>query len=201
MPHCDYCGKELNERDCLQKDNRFFCDNLCRHSFDDNGGKPKLGPSLNKSGAVKKPPRKSAWVAPIVGALVAAAVGLAVQQGTKGFFSPKLTSMKLLNATANQINSSLPMMLDSDTELFTTVGLEGVLQYHYRLVKYSKEQIDTSLLMPTLRESITNSSCTIKDTRALLEKGVTLEYVYHDKDKKMIASFSLKNITCIDKKL
>jgi hypothetical protein len=144
---------------------------------------------------------KNAITGTVVGAIVAVVVGVSVQSGMKGIFKPKITSLKILNATANQINSGLPMMLDSDTELFTTIGLEGVLQYHYRLVKYSKEQIDTSVLMPRLRESITNSSCTIKETRELLEKGVTLVYVYHDKDKKVISNFSLKNINCIDKKL
>jgi hypothetical protein len=144
---------------------------------------------------------KNAIMGTVVGAIVAVVVGVSVQSGMKGLFKPKITSLKVLSSTANQINSGLPMMLDSDTELFTTIGLEGELQYHYRLVKFAKEQIDTTVLMPRLRESITNSSCTIKETRELLEKGVTLVYVYHDKDKKVISTFSLKNVNCTNKKL
>lgn len=196
MSKCDYCGKNIEEGRMLEKENRVFCDKLCRHSFEKNGNKSKEGafPVQPESKSPEK--NKNAIIGTIIGIIVAAVVSVWIQNGMSGLFSSKVPSMEVLNATANKINSSLPMMLDSDTELSTTVGLDGILQYHYRLVNYSIEQIDTGTLMPQLRQNIINSSCTIKDTRDLLKKGVMLEYIYHDKDRRVISSFSLNNNEC-----
>jgi hypothetical protein len=196
MSKCDYCGKNIEEGRMLEKENRVFCDNLCRHSFEMNGNKPKEGAFPVQPESKSPGKNKNAIIGTIIGIIVAAVVSVWIQNGRSGLFSSKEPSMEVLNATANKINSSLPMMLDSDTELSTTVGLDGILQYHYRLVNYSIEQIDTGTLMPQLRQNIINSSCTIKDTRDLLKKGAMLEYIYHDKDRRVISSFSLNNNEC-----
>lgn len=41
MDKCSYCGKEVSDNSVLQADGHSFCDNLCRRSFERNGGKAK----------------------------------------------------------------------------------------------------------------------------------------------------------------
>lgn len=53
MSNCDYCGKELEGKKQLQKDDQTFCDNICKHSFKKKGGKLRhesnSTPTLNHS--------------------------------------------------------------------------------------------------------------------------------------------------------
>lgn len=200
MTTCDYCGKELTENILLQIGNNKFCNNLCRHSFEKNSNKPKIGIATEQL-AIKlklKDAKTTNIVGTIVGTIVAVIVAFSISHGTMSIFRPNVTSIKVLNQTASKINESLPMMLDAETELFTTVGLDGKLEYHYRLINYTAEQIDTNSLMPKIRKNIINTSCTIKDTRDLLNKGVVLEYVYYDKNKREISRFSLNKLQCVN---
>ena len=159
MAQCDYCGKNAGDKSLLQIGGKRFCDNICRHSFEMNGNKSKAGKVINQEPIKPKKKNKKTilLVSLIVGVIVAAIVGIAVYHKAIQLFKANITSVKVLSQVASKMNQTLPMMLDAETELSTTIGLDGKLEYHYRLVNYTAGQIDTAILMPKLRANIMNS--------------------------------------------
>jgi hypothetical protein len=200
MEQCDYCGKQAGGKNLLQIGGKKFCDNICRHSFEMNGNKSKAGPVISQEPikSKKKNTKIILLVSLVVGVIVAAIVGSAVYHKAIQLFKANITNAKVLSQVASKMNQTLPMMLDAETELSTTIGLDGKLEYHYRLVNYTAEQIDTAILMPKLRANSINGSCSKKETRILLNNGVVLESVYYDKNRKEISRFSLDKLQCVN---
>ena len=97
MSTCSYCGKDLSENSSLQDGTDNFCDNICRRSFDTNGGRPKTGSGTGRTAAAIKPKKSPNKSATTISAIVAAVVAVVVAQLTTGFmqkdFSP-LTEYK-----------------------------------------------------------------------------------------------------------
>ncbi len=88
-------------------------------------------------------------------------------------------------------------MIDKETELMPTEGLEGMLIYNYRLVSYSAAQIDSKRFAAGAKQRVVQGACSTPETRDdFLKKGVTLRYSYYDKDKKPIATIDVKPADC-----
>jgi hypothetical protein len=106
-------------------------------------------------------------------------------------------SQEYLGKIAAEINRSVPVMIDQETELMPAVGAPGMLIYNYRLVSYSVAQLDPNRFAANARQRIAQSVCTRPETRDdFLKKGVTLRYSYFDKDKKPIATVDVTPSDC-----
>ena len=55
---------------------------------------------------------------------------------------PDPRSQEFLGKVAAEINRSVPVMIDQETELMPAAGAPGMLIYKYRLVSYSVGQLD-----------------------------------------------------------
>ena len=89
---------------------------------------------------------------------------------------------KYLAAASAEVNRRLPIMVDSETQLVSTTGLDRVLQYNYRLVNVSVTQAQAASLMRIVRPGILRSACSTPQTRnTFLKRGVTLRYAYADR--------------------
>src|SRR5262252_5260487 len=97
-------------------------------------------------------------------------------------------SQEFLDKIAAEINRSIPVMIDQETELMPAVGAPGMLIYNYRLVSYSVTQLDARKFAAGAKQRLTQGACGTPETRDdFLKKGVTLRYSYYDKDKQHIA--------------
>jgi hypothetical protein len=106
-------------------------------------------------------------------------------------------SVKHLGKIAAEINRSVPVMIDQETELLPAVGAPGMLIYNYRLVSYSVTQLNASKFAAGAKERVTQGACGRPETREdFLKKGVTLRYSYYDKDKQHIATFDVTPADC-----
>ena len=106
-------------------------------------------------------------------------------------------SQEHLNRVAAEINRSVPVMIDQETELLPVVGAPGMLIYNYRLVSYSAKQLDAVRFAAGAKQRVTEGACNRPETRdAFLEKGVTLRYAYYDKDKQPIAAVDVTPADC-----
>jgi hypothetical protein len=106
-------------------------------------------------------------------------------------------SKAYLTKVAAEINRSVPVMIDKETELLPAEGADGMLIYNYRLVSYSVGQLDASKFAAGAKERISQSACNRPETRDdFLKKGVTLRYSYFDKDKQYIASVDVAPADC-----
>jgi hypothetical protein len=106
-------------------------------------------------------------------------------------------SQASLNRLAAQINRSVPVMIDKETELLAAVGTEGMLTYNYRLVSYSVSQLDAAKFAAGAKERVTQGACSRPETRDdFLKQGVTLRYAYFDKEKQHIATIDVLPADC-----
>jgi hypothetical protein len=106
-------------------------------------------------------------------------------------------SVEHLRKVAAEINRSVPVMIDQETELLPAVGAPGMLIYNYRLVSYFATQVNANKFAAGAKERVTQGACGRPETREdFLKKGVTLRYSYYDKDKQHIATFDVTPADC-----
>jgi hypothetical protein len=106
-------------------------------------------------------------------------------------------SAAYLGKIAAEINRSVPVMIDKETELLPTEGHQGMLIYNYRLVGYSVSQVNPQKFAAGAKQKITQGACNQPETRDdFLKKGVTLRYAYYDKDKRPIATIDVTPTDC-----
>jgi hypothetical protein len=106
-------------------------------------------------------------------------------------------SLEHLTQVAAEINRSIPVMIDQETELLPAQAAEAMLIYNYRLVGYSAAQINPDKFAAGVREKVTQSACNRAETsEGFLKKGVSLRYSYFDKDKIHIATVDVTPKDC-----
>ena len=106
-------------------------------------------------------------------------------------------SQEYLSRIAAEINRSVPVMIDQETELMPVAGAPGMLIYNYRLVGYSVTKLDHQKFAAGAKQRVTQGACERPETRdEFLKKGVTLRYSYFDKDKQHIATIDVTPADC-----
>ena len=106
-------------------------------------------------------------------------------------------SAEHLNGVAAEINRSVPVMIDAETELLPSTAGYAMLVYNYRLVKYSVGQLDHQKFAAGAKQKIVQGACNRPETRdGFLKEGVTLRYSYFDKDKRHIATIEVAPADC-----
>ncbi len=129
------------------------------------------------------------------GLIVGYLIWWAVPQLLKTNEDPR--SQARLGGIAAELNRSVPVMIDQETELMPAQGAEGVLIYNYRLVNYSVAQINPAKFAAGAKQRLRQTACNTADTREeFLKKGVTLRYTYYDKDKRHIATIDVTPADC-----
>jgi hypothetical protein len=104
-----------------------------------------------------------------------------------------------LSRIAAELNRSVPVMIDQETELMPVQSTEGILIYNYRLVNYSIAQIDRAKFAAGAKQRLRQSACNAAETRDdFLNRGVTLRYTYYDKDKQHIATVDVTPADCAE---
>jgi hypothetical protein len=115
------------------------------------------------------------------------------------FFGEKIDprSQERLGRIAAEINRSVPVMIDKETELTVVEGHEAMLIYKYRLVPYSVKQLDHAKFAAGAKQKVAQGACNQPDMRDdYLKKGVTLRYSYFDRDKQHIATVDVTPADC-----
>jgi hypothetical protein len=106
-------------------------------------------------------------------------------------------SVEYLNRIAAEINRSVPVMIDAETELMPSAAGHAMLVYNYRVVKYSVTQLDHQKFAAGAKQKIVQGACNRPETRdGFLKQGVTLRYSYFDKEKRHIATIDVAPADC-----
>jgi hypothetical protein len=107
------------------------------------------------------------------------------------------SSMEHLSNVAAEINRSVPVMIDAETELLPSQAGEAMLVYNYRLIKFSVGQIDHQKFAAGAKQRVTQGACNQPVMRDdFLKQGVTLRYSYFDKNKQHIATVEVTPADC-----
>ena len=111
--------------------------------------------------------------------------------------SRMIGSEEFLQMTADMMNSSLPMMIDEDTQWDSSYAGPGkMLTYSYTLMNYSASQIDGSIFANNIKSNLTNTICTTPATQIFPDNGVMLNFHYYDNSRNLIARVNLAPDDC-----
>lgn len=103
---------------------------------------------------------------------------------------------QLLTDTASEMNTSLPMMIDSETRLDSTAGVNNTFIYKYTFVNYQKEALEIEEVKNTLLPKIKSGVCTTPELKIFRDNKVLMRYNYYDADGDFIFSIEADTKDC-----
>lgn len=103
---------------------------------------------------------------------------------------------KMLFEVSSRINANLPMMIDSESELFSTTPGSNKLTYHVRLVNTLEKDFDVEGFRKLNTPRIRNTFCSSANMATIRKMGSTAIYRYVDKNSKEITSIEIDTKTC-----
>jgi len=101
-----------------------------------------------------------------------------------------------LKVAANELNQGLPMMVDSDTRLDSSIAFQNTFLYKYTMINYAVDDISTEEFANTMRPIINNAVCTTEDMKAFVQNHTEVKYLYHDKNGKFVSQIIVKTEEC-----
>ena len=139
----------------------------------------------------------------IILALIAASfLGMFGKEGAKiavdNYKSTKISEKtKMMMEVSSELNKALPIMIDKDTQAFSTSIVNGdTLQYHYKVVKLSKEEVDVPFLISEATRNHTNFVCSSPDMKFLIKNNISVNYAYYGKNNKHITTIHVDSSQC-----
>ncbi len=102
----------------------------------------------------------------------------------------------LLLAIANETNKDLPVMVDAETRLDSTLGASGEFAYKYTLVNLAFEEIDQDYFYETMQPILINSVCSTEEMGFFVEQAIPVKYLYYGKNGKQISSILITPDQC-----
>lgn len=103
---------------------------------------------------------------------------------------------KTLLEISKQTNAQLPIMVDNETRLDTTVCLGKQLHYKYTMVNYSENAIDKAIFRNDITARLANYQCNNDNMVKLLKMGVEYYYIYFDKNGALIMTINISKENC-----
>src|SRR6266705_2610563 len=127
--------------------------------------------------------QRSSIVKAILGIAIGVLIGYLVWRVFPEYFTAQEDprSRAHLSKIAAELNRSVPVMIDAETELMPTEGVEGMLIYNYRLISYSAAQIDSKRFAAGAKQRVVQGACNTPEIRNnLLPQRATLRpYTTH----------------------
>ena len=108
---------------------------------------------------------------------------------------PELTD-KMVAQIASEINSLLPMKVDSGTRLNNVSGTRKRFTYYYTLLNYASSDIDSEIFVKEMRDNLKNSVCSNPNIETFLENGVSIRYMYSGNNSSYIADITVEPSEC-----
>ena len=103
---------------------------------------------------------------------------------------------EILTETSKKINSQLPIMVDQETRLDTTICYGTQMYYKYTMVNYSKNDLDTEAFQNEMTTMLAKNQCNNENMVKMLRMGVTYYYNYFDKNGILIATINISKKNC-----
>ena len=97
----------------------------------------------------------------------------------------------MLFKVSQKINESLPMTVDGDTRMDSTISLSNrTVQYNYTLVNAEKEYFDTTIVYKEFYPTLLNDIKTNPGLKPFRDINVTFVYNYRDKNGKFLLKYT-----------
>jgi hypothetical protein len=134
----------------------------------------------------------------IVAVILALVAGKAIGGMLFGSTSDGSDLDRLMAQTASTINATLPIMVDSETELISTAGSSTRFTYAYRLPNMAAAGVDASIFNAGMRPGILNFVCTSPEMEVFITNGVAVRYHYSDARRRFITEVTIYPEDCME---
>ncbi len=114
-----------------------------------------------------------------------------------GLFEKSVSST--LKSTSKELNKSLPVQVDREKTLETTVASKNVLIFKYKITDdstFKNPRFDLNIYMYHLRNSLGESTCRDEGSYALLKRGASYNYIYINQYGQKLLDFTLTEQEC-----
>ncbi|WP_124616754.1 hypothetical protein [Burkholderia sp. Bp9143] len=96
----------------------------------------------------------------------------------------------------NQINKSVPVMVDKVTRLDSANGLAWQLTYSYTFVGTKASEVNTAALNRAMRPYLFNAVCKGDVMKVFVDNDIPVTYIYHDDYGVEIARYRYTQTDC-----
>jgi hypothetical protein len=98
--------------------------------------------------------------------------------------------------SASELNKGLPMMVDSETRLDSTIALQNTFTYKYTMINYALSDLDVGKFTEVMTKQTTNVVCTTPDMANFIKNKTIVNYIYFDKDSKHLSKVLIDTANC-----
>ena len=140
----------------------------------------------------KTPQKTLGSLVVVIGAVVGGVFGSEIgRSAVRSFFGGGASIDAKLAATASQINATLPMMVDQNTRLDTTIAMPGQkFCYVYTIVNMDPMPASDDI-EAIMRPLLLNNYRTAPEMQELRDANVTLVYKYRDEQGRQLSTFEI----------
>lgn len=103
---------------------------------------------------------------------------------------------RVLAESSRELNKSLPMIVEAGLRLDNTVGKNKVLLYNYTLTEHDASAVDAREFERGMTKRLRSSVCADEEMRVLFDQGARYRYRYRGRDRKVIATITVKGSDC-----
>ncbi|MDP5460467.1 hypothetical protein [Alishewanella sp. SMS8] len=103
---------------------------------------------------------------------------------------------KTLMRAASEINKNLPMTIDMDTVLVSTVGSGDTFRYLYKLINYHVDEIDLQDFNAGMAPRLFNWVCTSDTTAEFRKMKIKVVYSYVDFEDRKVVDIPIDTKEC-----
>lgn len=125
----------------------------------------------------------------VIAAVIGGVIGY---MAVSHWLNPPAHFDRVLIQTASELNKTLPMMVDSETRLDTTVPGPGKkFTYVYTLVNQDGSNLDATVLQNKLKPKILAGYKTSDAMKVFRDANVEMDYQYKDKNGNFLCKISV----------
>ncbi len=111
--------------------------------------------------------------------------------GVQYFLNTKETSKieRQLKQASDDLNTRLPMQTDAFSRLDSTTSIDHhTFKYYYTLLDIEKAAVNMDTVNKYVKPELLRNARTNPDLQGFRDYGITLEYVYYDKNGKYVTT-------------
>lgn len=101
-----------------------------------------------------------------------------------------------LKLAAQQVNQTLPKMIDSETRLDSSLAGDSKFIYKLTMINYKAEELSSDEFKKIARENLLSNVCTNPGIKAFFDRDVSVDYQYYGKLGNLITGVEIMPDAC-----
>lgn len=111
--------------------------------------------------------------------------------------SSSLNALATLKRNAEEMNKTLPMILDSELTLDSVVVTDNTLLYRVKYINYPSHELDGNAIYERAYKAQLVAHCTNPDMQFLIDNGITMRRDYYANNGILVTQVIIKPSDCL----